>query len=121
MAHLNQAIGASTRSLHADDELNVVTDVAPPLHVSTTFRYSDNPDELVPLTDLSGVCHSSLINPFCAYWPYSDIVNLYSSMIKKKPAMSIPVSPLPTRPVSKSFYRHSSTAKQSAIPRGYPP
>ncbi|KAF4266155.1 hypothetical protein CNMCM8812_001445 [Aspergillus fumigatus] len=36
------------------DELNVVTDVAPPLHVSTTFRYSDNPDELVPLTDLSG-------------------------------------------------------------------
>ncbi|KAH1513120.1 hypothetical protein KXX06_005143, partial [Aspergillus fumigatus] len=54
MAHLNQAIGASTRSLHADDELNVVTDVAPPLHVSTTFRYSDNPDELVPLTDLSG-------------------------------------------------------------------
>lgn len=48
MAPSTQAAGASTRALHADDVLNVVTDVAPPLHLSTTFRYSDNPDELVP-------------------------------------------------------------------------
>jgi cystathionine beta-lyase len=48
-------IGASTRSLHADDVLNVVTDVAPPIHVATTFRYSDDPDKLIPAADLTGV------------------------------------------------------------------
>ena len=47
----NMAMGTSTRSLHADGALNVVADVAAPLHVSTTFRYPDNPDELVPAAD----------------------------------------------------------------------
>lgn len=56
MSPIGKEIGTSTRSLHADDALNVVSDVAPPLHVATTFRYSDNPDDLVPLVDLSGVC-----------------------------------------------------------------
>lgn len=54
MAPLDANVGASTRSLHADDPLNLVTDVAPPLHLSTTFRYPDNPDDLVPAKDLSG-------------------------------------------------------------------
>ncbi|WEW59011.1 hypothetical protein PRK78_004479 [Emydomyces testavorans] len=40
--------GNATIAIHADDPLNVVEDVAPPLHVSTTFRYSDNPEDLVP-------------------------------------------------------------------------
>lgn len=43
--------GASTRSLHADDALNVVTDVSPPLHLSTTFRYPKDPSKLVPAAD----------------------------------------------------------------------
>ncbi|CAG8253248.1 unnamed protein product [Penicillium salamii] len=43
--------GASTRSLHADDALNVVTDVSPPLHLSTTFRYPNDPSKLVPAAD----------------------------------------------------------------------
>lgn len=43
--------GASTRSLHADDALNIVTDVAPPLHLSTTFRYSNDPSKLVAAAD----------------------------------------------------------------------
>lgn len=41
----------STIALHADDPVNVVTDVAPPLHVSTTYRYSNNPEDLVALAD----------------------------------------------------------------------
>ncbi|PGH14539.1 hypothetical protein AJ80_05859 [Polytolypa hystricis UAMH7299] len=41
----------ATLALHADDPLNTVTDVAPPLHVSSTYRYSDNPEELVPWAD----------------------------------------------------------------------
>lgn len=55
MAPANREMGASTRALHVDDALNVVTDVAPPIHVATTFRYSDNPDDLVPWADRSGV------------------------------------------------------------------
>ncbi|KAJ5806768.1 hypothetical protein N7474_010360 [Penicillium riverlandense] len=51
MSHSSEAFGAATRSLHADDVLNVVTDVAPPLHLSTTFRYSDNPEDLMPAAD----------------------------------------------------------------------
>lgn len=47
--------GNATVAIHADDPLNVVTDVAPPLHVSTTFRYSDNPNDLVAWAD-SSVC-----------------------------------------------------------------
>lgn len=47
--------GPSTLSLHADDPANVVNDVAPPLHVATTFRYPDNPDELVPVADAENV------------------------------------------------------------------
>lgn len=38
----------ATLSIHADDRLNRVPDVAPPIHLATTFRYSDNPDELIP-------------------------------------------------------------------------
>ncbi|GAB7356420.1 hypothetical protein MBLNU459_g7192t1 [Dothideomycetes sp. NU459] len=41
----------STLAVHADDALNHSTDVAPAMHVSTTFRYSSNPDELVPTND----------------------------------------------------------------------
>ncbi|KAJ5481121.1 trans-sulfuration enzyme [Penicillium diatomitis] len=51
-----QSTGTSTRSLHADDVLNVVTDVAPPMHLSTTFRYTANPSALVPWANLD---HSS--------------------------------------------------------------
>ena len=44
MAHEN--IHPATQALHADDRLNLVTDVAPPIHLSTTFRYPDDPNEL---------------------------------------------------------------------------
>ncbi|RAR09345.1 PLP-dependent transferase [Stemphylium lycopersici] len=41
----------STQGIHADDRINVLTDVAPPIHTSTTFRYPHNPDELQPVPD----------------------------------------------------------------------
>ncbi|KAJ5389073.1 trans-sulfuration enzyme [Penicillium cataractarum] len=56
---MSHNIGTSTRSLHADDVLNVVSDVAPPMHLSTTFRYSDDPSALIPAADLN----SSDIDP----------------------------------------------------------
>ncbi|KAL4878315.1 pyridoxal phosphate-dependent transferase [Aspergillus karnatakaensis] len=49
-----QDVGASTRSLHADDILNVVPDVTPPIHVATTFRYPDDPEKLTPAAELTG-------------------------------------------------------------------
>ncbi|KAE8864161.1 hypothetical protein PTNB29_04125 [Pyrenophora teres f. teres] len=40
---------ASTHGIHADDQINTLTDVAPPIHTSTTFRYPRNPDDLQPV------------------------------------------------------------------------
>lgn len=52
MSHLTiNEPGPATLALHADDSVNVVSDVAPPLHLSTTYRYSDNPEDLVPWAD----------------------------------------------------------------------
>lgn len=41
----------STRALHADDPLNLVTDVAPPIHLSTTYRFPSDPNDLLPSVD----------------------------------------------------------------------
>lgn len=42
----NYSLG--TIGIHADDPLDHETDVAPALHVSTTFRYHSDPDKLCP-------------------------------------------------------------------------
>jgi cystathionine gamma-synthase len=39
----------ATYGVHADDRINVLTDVAPPIHTSTTFRYPHNSDDLQPV------------------------------------------------------------------------
>lgn len=41
----------ATLAIHSDDHLARTNDVAPSIAVSTTFRYSDNPAELVPLAE----------------------------------------------------------------------
>jgi hypothetical protein len=46
------SLSLSSQAIHADDFLNVNQDVAPALHVSTTFRYSSDPDKLVPNHEL---------------------------------------------------------------------
>lgn len=43
-----QHLSLSARSVHADDYLNSHQSVAPPMHVSTTFRYNRDPDLLAP-------------------------------------------------------------------------
>lgn len=42
------SLSPSTQAIHADDPFNVVDDVAPPIHVSTTFRYNKDPEQLRP-------------------------------------------------------------------------
>lgn len=48
----------ATRALHADDPLNLVTDVAPPMHLSTTFRFPDELEKLIPSEDPVVSSHS---------------------------------------------------------------
>jgi len=43
-----QSYDPSTQAVHADDIHSSSADVAPAMHVSTTFTYSKNPDELIP-------------------------------------------------------------------------
>lgn len=45
-------LSLSSKTIHADDFLNHGQDVAPPLHVSTTYRYNKDPDKLVAWADL---------------------------------------------------------------------
>lgn len=40
-------LSLATRSVHADDHISVHRAVAPAVHVSTTFRYSDDPEQLL--------------------------------------------------------------------------
>ncbi|KAL2153925.1 hypothetical protein VTH82DRAFT_2601 [Thermothelomyces myriococcoides] len=46
-AAFGRQLSLASRSIHADDYTNTHAAVAPPMHVSTTFRYPRNPDELV--------------------------------------------------------------------------
>lgn len=39
----------ATYGVHADDRINILTDVAPPIHTSTTFRYPENHHDLQPV------------------------------------------------------------------------
>jgi cystathionine gamma-synthase len=38
----------STHATHADSRMNLTTDVVPPIHTATTFRYPENPDDYKP-------------------------------------------------------------------------
>ncbi|KAI0555137.1 pyridoxal phosphate-dependent transferase [Xylaria curta] len=48
-----QHLSLSAQTVHADDFLNSHSAVAPPMHVSTTFRYSRNPEELSYMVNAS--------------------------------------------------------------------
>jgi cystathionine gamma-synthase len=39
----------STQAIHADDRINILTDVAPPIHTATTFRYPRDASLLQPV------------------------------------------------------------------------
>ncbi|KAI8954238.1 pyridoxal phosphate-dependent transferase [Xylaria longipes] len=48
-----QHLSLAAQTVHADDFLNSHSAVAPPMHVSTTFRYSRNPDDLSYMVNTS--------------------------------------------------------------------
>jgi hypothetical protein len=45
-------LSLSSRAVHADDHISAHRAVAPAMHVSTTFKYSRNPDELTICANL---------------------------------------------------------------------
>ena len=47
-------LSPSTQAVHADDHfVGGITDVAPPLHVSTTFHFPRKPEDLVPFSQIT--------------------------------------------------------------------
>ena len=48
---VTESFKPATWAIHADDPLNSGTDVAPAMHVSTTFRYPGDPDALQPVEE----------------------------------------------------------------------
>lgn len=44
----------ATHGIHADDRTNILTDIAPPIHTSTTFRYPRDPSKLTPVSPEEG-------------------------------------------------------------------
>lgn len=45
-------LALSSRAVHADDAIASHRAVAPAMHVSTTFRYHHDPDQLQPCSNL---------------------------------------------------------------------
>lgn len=46
--------GFSTNLIHADDIRNRVPDIVTPINISTTFRYDEDSEKLIPISDLKG-------------------------------------------------------------------
>ncbi|KAF1966741.1 cystathionine gamma-synthase-like protein [Bimuria novae-zelandiae CBS 107.79] len=51
---MSKSLSAATAAVHADDRMNILTDVAPAIHTSTTFRYPRNHAELQPVPESTG-------------------------------------------------------------------
>lgn len=92
-AAFGKELSLSSRAVHADDYINNHQAVAPPLHVSTTFRYSRNPDELKQWENLN----ASLPYPLSS----NPLTNPLKSPSHPTTRTSTPVTALPTQRASK--------------------
>jgi hypothetical protein len=54
-------LSLSSKTIHADDFLNQGQDVAPAMHVSTTYRYNRDPDKLRTIASMD-------VSPFLQKW-----------------------------------------------------
>src|SRR5688572_14780151 len=65
------SFATATRSIHGDDILNAVDDVAPPIHVAATYRYPRDPELMrehherpsYPVLDVGEHCYSRQSTP----------------------------------------------------------
>ena len=76
----------STLAVHGDDHLNRSADVSPALHVSTTFRYTSNPLDLVPAKDMEVRHHpfvlptKSVLQMLCFHFAVAENTKLMSKI-----------------------------------------
>ncbi len=70
----------ATIAIHSDDAMQNVTDVAPPMHVSTTFRYQDKPEDLTPEWKMAN--RDPHHPPVDSSWVYSRYVAPNSSRLE---------------------------------------
>jgi len=109
----------TTRLIHADDHLNGAIDVAPPLHVSTTFRYPEDPNHLITAKDIEvnrgsyPLTHPHLPSPTKPRprrtYASSNILKSPASPPTEPTATSIPGTPPPQPPASKPSLPPSCT------------
>lgn len=59
-----QMPGISTNAIHADEVHNRVIDVVPPINVSTTYRYPENPDDITLAKDLKDDFDYTTTSPY---------------------------------------------------------
>lgn len=45
-------LALASLAIHADDGFSIHRAVAPAMHVSTTYRYSRNPEDLIPMENI---------------------------------------------------------------------
>ena len=102
-----RTVSSATQAIHADDYLNRDSDVAPALHVSTTFRYAAKPEDLVPAKDLD-------VGP--ALFPCTTT---YNSL--HVPMLSITLTNTPHTTSSPPSTRTSTPATPPPTPPGWKP
>ncbi|VVT56598.1 uncharacterized protein SAPINGB_P005170 [Magnusiomyces paraingens] len=75
-------LAMASLQVHADDMLAATSDIAPPLHVSTTFRYPSNPQDLQTETDLFSALESGELSHTSVPHTYSRYAQPVSTRVE---------------------------------------
>lgn len=94
-------LALASLSVHADDHISAHRAVAPAMHVSTTFRYSDNPDDLVPDENVDVRIRPSGVPSHRAWDPTQQAQTDKTSPPRRATRTCTPASHPPTSPASR--------------------
>ncbi|RVX72674.1 hypothetical protein B0A52_04072 [Exophiala mesophila] len=88
--HLDiSSLSPATAAVHADDPLNIVDDVAPAIHVSTTFRYPRDPNQLFPTHEQTDAAHDPTKHIYSRHTTHSTTrLEAILSVLLKNPALT---------------------------------
>ena len=74
----------ATLALHADEALRLVDDIAPPIHVSTTYKYPNDPQQLMPFYGRDiGVCREPSLFFLPEITLLADRVRIFPRVIRQ--------------------------------------
>lgn len=88
--HLDlSTLSPATAAVHADDPLNIIDDVAPAIHVSTTFRYPRDPDQLFPTHEPTDTPHDPSKHIYSRHTTHSTTrLEAILSVLLKNPSLT---------------------------------